>query len=184
MTLTRRSLLAGAAVAPAALAAAPALATTLQGDAATLTALLRLEQAAELTYRAAARSQSADVRAIAESFAPHEAAHVAAIATSLEALGAPKLPPPRRIPAVDALARDLGISPVLSEVQGPQQTLRFVLALERHLVAEWTAAHRRLADARLLQTATTILGCQAQHLVVLRQALELDPLPDAFEAPA
>jgi hypothetical protein len=159
--------------------AAPA--ATVRGDAATLTDALRLEHAAEFTYRAATRSDSAEVSAIAMRFAPQETAHVSAIATAMEALGARKLPPPRSPAAVDAIARDFGISPVLSELRTPQETLGFMLAFEQELVAAWTATHRRLADASLLQTATSILGCQAQHLVVLRQALGRDPLPNALE---
>ena len=42
-------------------------------------------------------------------------------------------------------------------------------------------AHRNLRDARTMQVVTTILGNQAQHLVVLRQIAGRPPVPGAFE---
>ncbi|HVL95352.1 MAG TPA: ferritin-like domain-containing protein [Solirubrobacteraceae bacterium] len=172
--LTRRAALA-AALAAAVARPGPAAAAA-KGDAAVLTDLLRIEHAAAFAYGAAVSSGSARARAVARAFAAQEAEHVAALETALEALGAPKPPPPASAEQVDALARELEIAPVLGELRSGRDVLTFLLALEDALVARWAGAHRRLQDGRLLQTATSILACQAQHAVVLREALGRDPL--------
>jgi len=48
-------------------------------------------------------------------------------------------------------------------------------------VRAYEDAHRKLRDARLMQAATTILGNEAQHLVILRQIAGRPPVTSAFE---
>jgi hypothetical protein len=177
--ITRRALLAGAA-AGAAVHALPASAAV-QGDAAVLGRLQPIEQALAFTYGAALNSGSARVREIAGRFGPHEAEHVAELDRTLEALGARKPAPPASAADVDRVARALGISPGLSQLRTPEEILGFVMALEQQLVQAWVGAHRKLADARWVQLGASILGCQAQHLVVLRGELGRDALPIAVE---
>jgi hypothetical protein len=85
---------------------------------------------------------------------------------------------------VDAVARSLGIAPVLSDLRTAEEILAFMLAFEEAVMAAWITSHRKLADARLLQLAAGILACQAQHAVLLRRALGREPLPGPFAGPA
>ena len=47
-----------------------------------------------------------------------------------------------------------------------------------------TRASRSCASAALLRTTAQIMASEGQHLVVLRQALGRDPVPNAFETGA
>ena len=58
---------------------------------------------------------------------------------------------------------------------------QFCINLENTAVRAYEDAHRNLRDARTMQVVTTILGNQAQHLVVLRQIAGRPPVPGAFE---
>jgi hypothetical protein len=176
----RRTLLLGGGA--AVLAAHPAVAGAdgLTGDAAVLQPIHRDEMFALLAYGAAQLSPSAEVRDVARPFRRHEAQHVAALATSLEALGAPRYAPPRGKAGLDANARRLGIAPVFSALRTPDDLLAFLLAIEEHLIASWVRAHVQLADPDLTQAATQVLACQGEHAAVLRRALGRDPLPSAF----
>jgi Ferritin-like domain len=181
MRTTRR----GALLAGAAALTAPALARAdVTGDAAVLGPIHRTEMFALAAYGTAAMRRAPALRAAARRFQAHEAKHVAALATALEALGAPRFPPPRGVRALDAEARRLGIAPVFSALRTTDEVLAFLLAVEEHLVRAWVDAPGRLDDEHLVQLATEVLACQAQHLVVLREALGRPQLPDAFETGA
>ncbi|MEA2293557.1 MAG: hypothetical protein QOE86_1196 [Solirubrobacteraceae bacterium] len=182
--MTRRRALAAAVAAPVAARAARAGAAGLTGDAAVLQPIHRDEMFALAAYRAAAVSPSARVREIAVRFRRHEAQHVAALATSLEALGAPRFAPPGGAAGLDREAQRLGIAPLFSEVRTPDELLGFLLAVEQRLIADWVRAHGGLGDANLIQAATQVLACQGEHVTVLRRALGRDPLPHAFETGA
>jgi ferritin-like protein len=171
--LTRRAALVGAPL----VLAAPALATG--GDAEMLSECLRVEQLALFAYAAASTSGAAG---FAQSFYEHETAHAKAIAKYIEALGAPKPPAIADAAAADAEARRLHIEPVLSQLQNPRDVVRFLLTVEERLIGVWVKAHAKLLDQRLLQTATMILGCQAQHAVVLRRTLHEEEVPHAVDA--
>jgi hypothetical protein len=170
VTATRRELL---------LAAAPA---RLVGDAAVLEAAFGAERAAEAAYAAARTSGDRRVRALAGRFAAHERQHVAALSTAFQALGAPAPPAPEGPAGLDAAVRDLGL-PAFTGLRGGDDLLRFLVALEELLVGRWVRAHRDLGDANLTQTATQVLGCQAQHLVALRDALGRPALASAVATP-
>jgi hypothetical protein len=176
--LTRRQALAAAAVPVLAGVADADAAVT--GPAAVLQPVERAELLGQAAYRAAARSPAPRVRQIAGHFRIHEDRHVAALATSLDALGV--VPAPRLIGtgALRRAARAARIAPPAPGATGPEQ-LEFLLAVEERMLGAWLAAHRGLRDANLLQAATEVLACQAQHLVVLRDALGRNPLPAAFE---
>lgn len=165
--LTRRRALAAAVAAPLILRAAPAVGADNSADAALVTELLRAELLLQRSYEACTSGPRAPAR-IARRFKRHEDQHVAALAQALEALGAPGVPPPRRLPV---RARRSG-----------RGRLRYLLALEESTLRLMHDAVGRLSDDKLLQTTATILGCQAQHLVVLRRALGREPLRGALEA--
>jgi hypothetical protein len=177
-SLTRRQALGTAALvaAPVALRAIPAAAGD-SGDAAVLLPVVRLERFAQAAYRAVEQSASGEVRALARRFADHEDQHVAALATALEALGAPRPGPVEGTEALDAGAHAQGIAPVFSDVHDARGRLGFLLAVEERLQAAWIRVHRDISEAGLLQTAAQILACQAQHAVVLREALGRPPVP-------
>lgn len=165
--LTRRRALVAVASAPLLLVAAPVLAADSSADAAVVTELLSAELLLQKSYEACS-SGPRRVSRIARRFWAHEVQHTAALAQALEALGAPGVPPPRDLP-------------VLSR-RSPRGRLRYLLALEETTLATMHAALGELSDDKLLQTTATILGCQAQHLVVLREALGRQPLPAALDA--
>ena len=181
--ITRRAVLAGAG-ATALAAALPELALAARGDAAIFGRMAPLEQTLAFAYGAAVNAGSDRVRELATGFVAHEAEHVAALNRELEAMGSAKAQPPKDPGVVDAVARSLGITPVLTDLRTPDEILTFLLAFEEAVMAAWINAHRKLADARLLQLATGILACQAQHAVLLRRALGRELLPEAFAASA
>jgi hypothetical protein len=161
------------------LAAAPA---RLVGDAAVLAGPFSAERTAEAAYRAATTSGDRRVRALARRFAGHERQHVQALSTAFQALGAPVPPVPAGRAGLDAATRDLGL-PAFSDVQDGDGVLDLLVGLEEALVGRWVRAHRDLGDHNLVQTATQVLGCQAQHLVALRDALGRSPLGNPVAAP-
>jgi hypothetical protein len=132
-----------------------------------LTRVLRAEQAGQAAYAAALRFPSAEIRAVAKRFKAHEDRHVAALATSLDALGARRPPPLRRL-----------AQPPPGDARGQ---LMLLLGIEERLLREWIGAHRGLENVSLIRMATQVLACQAQHVVVLREALGRDPLPSALD---
>jgi hypothetical protein len=161
------------------LAAAP---SRLVGDAAVLAGPFEAERTAEAAYRAATTSGDRRVRALARRFADHERQHVQALSTAFQALGAPVPPVPDGPDGLDAAARDLGL-PAFSGLRGAGDLLEFLVGMEEALVGRWVRAHRDLGDHNLVQTATQVLGCQAQHLVALRDALGRPPLGNPVATP-
>jgi hypothetical protein len=179
---TRRQALTGAALAVGTLPfpARAVAQTAAAGDAEVLTALLRAELVALAAYAAAARSADPEVSALARRFSAQEAQHVQTLIKAVEALSAPRPPVPQGAAGLDAAARELGL-PAFSGLRGRAALLSAFVAVEELLVARWVQAHRDLHDSNLVQTATQVLGCQAQHLVVLRHALGRPELPHPVE---
>jgi rubrerythrin len=58
--------------------------------------------------------------------------------------------------------------------------LRFAASLEKGAVSAYVGAVPLFADRQLSRAAATILGDEAMHWAVLRQALGEDPVPAAF----
>lgn len=172
----RRGLAAGGAVLAAGLAGGlrdvrPALAAE-RGDAAVLHDAIGLERTAAAAYDAAAASGLLEpgLQRVAERFGRHEREHAAALVVALAALGGS---PPE---GVD----DRRLEP-LRGARSREDVLAFAVELETMALAAYREAQRRLTDPRLLMTGAQIMANQGQHLVVLRQALRRDPLPNAFE---
>lgn len=161
----------GASLAPALLSVRDAFAAA-DGDAAILTAAIRLENTAVAAYAAAAKSGklTPKARAVARLFGRQEREHAAALSTALKGLGGtPPAGPDAKLLAPLARARD------------QTAILTFAIELETMAVAAYHDAARKLRDARLLRTGVQIMSNEGQHLVVLRQALGKDPTPNAFE---
>jgi len=137
---------------------------------------IHLEQVAVLAYGAAIDSGllSAGFEKVARRFRDHEQEHADALTTALTDLGGT---PPAKATAkdIDAVVKGLG------DVKSQKGVANFAIELEMAAVAAYYDAHRKLVDAKLLQAGVSIMANEAQHLVVLRQAVKRDPVPNAFE---
>lgn len=141
------------------------------GDAAILEAAIGLEQTAVVAYDTAATSGLLDdtVTGVAELFRDQEQEHADGLIAALEDLGgtAPKPPAPEDIDG-------------LGNLQSQADVASFAIELETMAVAAYYDAHGQLKDEALLRTGASIMANEAQHLVVLRQAIGENPSPDAF----
>ena len=142
------------------------------GDAGILTAAIGLEQTAVVAYDTAAASGLLDAATtkVAEKFRDQEQEHADALKTALEELGgtAPSPPKPEDVEG-------------LSGLESQADVANFAIELETMAVAAYYDAHQKLEDVKLLQTGASIMANEGQHLVVLRQAVKKDPVPNAFE---
>ena len=184
MTLTRRQAVtaaAGAAVALPLARAVPAGAA-ISGDAAVLTQVARVELVLRYAYALTAEADldAPRLRETVQRFAAQEAEHLGALATSLEALGAPKPTGPRSPQDLDRATTVLGIERPFTQRTSAADVAGFLLALEEASIKTLELAAARLGDLNLLQTALTILGCQAQHAAVLEAATGRGPVRSAL----
>ena len=181
MSSTRRALLvagAAAATAPALLArAAPARAQS-RLDVTVLERLVEIEQVAAFAYETAGRVTGLDAPAkeLLGLLAGQERAHADRLAKLHAELGGRRPEPPRAVADVERIVPGLGAA-------GDERALlTFAIELEKAIVRRYYDAHKQLGSARLLQPITSIMASEGQHLVALRLALGVPPLPDAFES--
>jgi hypothetical protein len=155
----------GAAAVPLLAPAAEALAAA-RGDRQIVTAAVDLEQRAAAVYDAAAGDSGvpAELRRLARHLRDQEREHADGLARALRGLGG-RRPPPPSAPR----------SPPSGRAFGP-----FAIELENRLLAAYYDAMPGLRGG-LRQPLGSIMACEGQHLVVLRQALGREPLPKAFE---
>jgi hypothetical protein len=149
------------------------------GDADILAKAITLERVAVLAYGVAIDSTllSPGFASVARRFRGHEQEHADALVTALTDLGGTP-PPPPTVKDVDGVVTGIG------DVKSEADVASFAIELEMAVVAAYYDAHRKLIDAKLLQTGVSIMASEAQHLVVLRQAVKRDPVPHAFETGA
>jgi rubrerythrin len=146
------------------------------GDANILVSAIHLEQVAVLAYDAAIASKllTPAFTTVARRLRSHEQEHEAVLTKALTDLGG--TPPPAAKPAdIDAVVKGLG------NVKSQRDVAIFAIELEMAAVAAYYDAQSKLIDAKLLQSGVSIMANEAQHLVVLRQAVKRDPAPNAFE---
>jgi rubrerythrin len=162
----------GAALVPALLSVRDAFAATPQGDAAIVASAIRLENTAVAAYAAAVGSGvlTPQFRRTAALFGRQEAEHAAALTAALRGLGG--TPP---------AGTDAKLLAPLKRARSQRQVAQFAIELETMAVAAYYDASKKLQQARLLQTAAQIMSNEGQHLVVLRQALGRNTVPNAFE---
>src|SRR3954469_1659453 len=134
-------------------------------DQSVVTSAIELEQVAAEAYQ---RLQG-PLGGVARLFRNHERQHEQALTSALRQLGGS--PPSAN---VDARLAKLPTG-------NRRGAAQFALELERNAVRAYQDAARKLRDARLMKTTTTILGAEAQHMVVLRQIAGQQPVPQAFE---
>jgi hypothetical protein len=164
--LARMGLCGAVAALPGALAARDALAGP-AGDASLLEHLVALEQRSVLAYTAAADDgRLGAFEPVARLLAEQEQEHAEGLGRALRRLGGA---PPR--------ADD---SPPAAASSGLRALAGLAVELETTLVAAYQDALARLDSPELISTAASVVASHAQHLVVLRQALGLDPSPHAF----
>jgi rubrerythrin len=146
-------------------------------DADIITAAIHLEQVAVLAYTTVLDGKllTPGFAGIVRRFRDHEQAHVTVLTKALADLGGTTPPPPATAKDVDAVVKGLG------DVRSQGDVARFAIELELAAIAAYYDAHRKLLDGKLLQTGASIMANEAQHLVVLRQAVKQDPVPNAFE---
>lgn len=165
-------LLSGAAV--ALLAGRDALAAKSGGAAAGDAQILNTALAAELeaiaAYQLGADSKLLDKPALdlALDFQAHHRAHAALLAGTIERLGArPVVAKPKYSFPVEQLSSQA-------------EVLRFAAKLEQGAVSAYLGAVPLFGERELSRAAASILGDEAMHWAVLRQALGEVPVPSAF----
>lgn len=175
--ILRGALLSGAAI--ALLAGREALAaTTSQGtqstisDAGILNTALAAEHEAVAAYQVAADSGLLDksVLALASQFQGHHRAHVDLLAQTVAKLG-----------GKPAAAKARYTFPT-DKLKTQADVLRFAALLEKGAVSAYLNAVPVFDNRDLAKAAASILGDEAMHWAVLRQAVGENPVPDAFVA--
>jgi hypothetical protein len=146
------------------------------GDVATMQAAVRLEQALAVSYGSIATRPGLDreLRDLFGLLADHEHQHAAALLTLVEFLGGAP-------PAVPTLAATERALPGLSEANDRSSALAFAERLENAEVFGFYAGEQTLTDVKLMEMAAAVMCSDAQHLVLVRQALGEDAIPLAFE---
>ena len=166
------AVLSGAAV--ALLAGRDALAAKAAGAAPSDLSILNTALAAELeavaAYQVGAESGllQKPVLALASQFQGHHKAHADVLAGTVRQLGGKP---------VEAKAR---YAFPIEGLKSQADVLRFAAGLEKGAVSAYLGAVPLFGERELARAAASILGDEAMHLAVLRQALGEDPVPWAF----
>lgn len=147
------------------------------GDAAVLERAINLEQVAVIAYDTALATAlvSAPVRRTVRRFRDHEQQHADALTTALTDLGGIAPAPPKGVADVDEVVGGL------RDVRTQADLANFAIELESATIGAYHDAQLKFVEARLLQTAASIMANEGQHLVVLRTLAGSDPVPFAFE---
>lgn len=147
------------------------------GDTAIVEGAVGIEQIAVFAYATALDSGllDKDTTVVAKLFRDHEQEHADALISVLMDLNGTVPPKPKSVADVDKVTKGLG------DVKSQADILSFAIELETAGVAAYYDANQKLQDSKLLQTAAAIMANEGQHLVVLRQAVKKDPVPNAFE---
>ena len=198
---SRREALRRAAVGAGAIAAAGLVRPTAAGAQGTtgdedlrdfLVEAVALEQLAVLAYEAAAKQADADLRETLERFRDQEQAHATALRAALDTLGFDPPPVPSSLTdsaafeGVEGLDEEASRSLVraLEELDGLSGTgafLRYLLSLESDQLSYYAGPGAEVESVDLTTTNAEIAGCEAQHALVLGEALGQDPARAAAE---
>lgn len=176
-TLIGRTALAGGAAVglgiSGLLATATASLAQARNDSEILASSIYLEQIAAFSYERIATSGTlGSDSSVARLFARQEREHADALIRALADRGGSAPARPDRIDQVPGLRQAIA--------DGPLSIAAFAIELEQAAVSGYYTAQATIEDPRLLQTAASIMACEAQHLVVLRQSSGRNPSPDAF----
>ena len=166
------AVLSGAAV--ALLAGREALAATsassASNDVRILNTALGAEYQAVAAYQLGAESGllEKEVAKLALRFQGHHKEHADVLAKTIAKLGGKAVGPQARY-----------VFPT-ERLKGQQDVLRFAAGLEHGAVSAYLGAVPVFDDRQLAKAAASILGDEAMHWAILRQALGEDPVPSAF----
>lgn len=165
---------------------------------ATAVALLGGRDALAAAAKTDARQHEADVRILNTALAAeYEAIAAYQVGAESGLLGSGALPLARQFQghhkehaqAIAAAVQKMGGTPAQARAQysfptdklkAEADVLRFAAGLERGAVSAYLGAVPLFADRNLAQVAASILGDEAMHWAVLRQALGEAPVPSAF----
>jgi rubrerythrin len=130
---------------------------------------IELEQAAALAYETAAGANGieAELKRTFERFRQQEQAHATALRSALDSLGF-DLPDELTDPA------DSDQLNGIADLKSANDYLAFLVDLEQQQIQYYASDAPSLDSEDLVRTSAEILGCQAQHLVVLREAQGAD----------
>jgi ferritin-like protein len=135
-------------------------------DAAILNRLLAFEHRTVAAYTASVPLFSGRVHAAAKQFLDQELSHAGELFRLVkQADGEPDRPRP---------------SYNLGKPRGRKDLLRLLHTLEREGIAGYLSALPSLSPGTVRAAVASILANDAQHLVVLRLALHMEPIPAAF----
>ena len=151
-------------------AGAPMSSKDLESDVRILNTALGAELEAIAAYQVGAESGllSKGVLPLAVQFQGHHKEHAAALVATVQKLGGKPV-----------AAKDKYQFPV-EKLKVEADVLRFAAGLERGAISAYLGAVPVFADRALAQVAASILGDEAMHWAVLRQALGEAPVPSAF----
>ena len=140
----------------------------LAADVDILNGAISLEQQAQWTYAAAAKSGllSADVVSVATAIVDQHKQHEQVLAAAVTKLGG--------TPTTAKASYDL------PSLASQNDVLKYALKLETQAANAYFGAFTQLSDAALQQAGISIMNDEVQHVVVLRSALGLDPVPTSF----
>ena len=135
-----------------------------------LNTALAAEHEAVAAYQIGAESGllQSGVLAVAVAFQGHHKAHVDVLAKTIKSLGGTAGDPKR--------SYDFPVDQLKSQ----DDVLTFAASLERGAVSAYAGAIPLFDNRDLSKAAASILADEAMHWAILRQALKLDPVPDAF----
>lgn len=133
-----------------------------------LNGAISLEQQAQWTYAAAAKTNllSPDVLKVATQIAGQHQQHEQALAAAVTKLGGT---PPTAKSSYD-----------LPTIKTQTDILNYALKLETQAANAYFDAFTKLSDNALQLAGISIMNDEVQHVVVLRSALGLDPVPSSF----
>jgi rubrerythrin len=139
-------------------------------DATILNSALGAEQQAIAAYQLGADSGllQKPVKDLAVQFQGHHKAHAEVLSKTVQRLGGKPVAPLKDY----AFPKD--------KLKSQNDVLAFAASLEKGAVSAYLGAVPILTDRELAKAAASILGDEAMHWAVLRQALGQAPVPDAF----
>lgn len=135
-----------------------------------LNTALGTEREAIAAYQLGAESGllSSGILSVAVSFQGHHKEHADALAQTIEKLGGKVNEPPETY------------NFATSGLKQESNVLEFAASLEKGAVSAYLGAVPLFDNRDLAAAAASILGDEAMHWAVLRQALGLNPVPSAF----
>ncbi|HVY06426.1 MAG TPA: ferritin-like domain-containing protein [Burkholderiales bacterium] len=141
-----------------------------ENDIAILNSALAAEREGIAAYQLGADSGLLDAgtRALALKFQGHHKAHADLLAATVSKLGGKPGEPKRKY--------DFPVD----KLKGQADVVKFAAQLEQGAVSAYLGAVAQFGNRDLARAAASILGDEAMHLAILRNALGDDPVPAAF----